>query len=482
MKFKKIMLIALLLLLTALTIGSVSANCENNTLTGEQDAISESCDVEDCLESCDDSQATSQIEDEDESPGEYVSPEVEGPDMMVEGEDKNIEVEWPDDADGDLSFYLNDIKMSSTFKNGKHVIPLINLGIGDYKFHVIYNSSDEKYESYESFEIYDYHNLEYKVKIIANPNFKFTGNLVKDKESQLTVTGTTGLTGRMELYMDDTKDYMYDSSEYKNGKATFTFYPKKEGLVKFHYSYHDDGGRLEGNVELNVNLFEKPVITASNFQKNYLSKKKYQIRIKGTDGKYVGAGKTVTFIFYKSNWDNSYTGKKMATKTVKTDKNGYVKANFNLKPGYYKVKIKYGGATVTKRYTVKSIIKTKKVFAKKSKKIVLPLYLKKVDGKYLKGKKIKVTFLKTCINKKGKEYEKAMKTYVVKTNRKGVATLKFKKSPFKISADEMRHGQGFTVKITYLKDVTYRLYTQYSKSPFKYYWNWGMMDPKTGLF
>ena len=476
MKFKKILLISLLLSLTVLTIGSVSASCENVTLAVEDDAIADCGDAEDILNSCDDSQQSAQNEDEDVLAGEYIYPEIEGPSMMIKGEDKNLEVEWPEDAEGNLSFYLNDIRMNATYKNGRHMIPLISLETGDYNFYIKYNSSDEKYESYE------HYNAEYKIRIIENPNFRFTGRLVKNIESTLTVTGTADLTGRIELYMDDRNDYMYDASEYENGKATFTFYPKKEGITKFYYTYSDSNGWLDGNFEMNVDLFEKPVITAPNFQKDYLSKKKYQIRIKGCNGKYVGAGKTVTFIFYKSNRDYSYTGKKMATKIAKTDKNGYIKANFNLKPGYYKVKIKYGGATVTKKYTVNSIIKTKKVFAKKSKKIVLPLYLKKVDGKYLKGKKIKVTFLRFYTDKTGRDRKKAVKTFTVKTNRKGVATLKFKKSPFKISADEMRYGRGFSVKITYLNDVTYRLYTQYAKSPYKYYWSWGLMDTKTGLF
>ncbi|MEE0925213.1 MAG: hypothetical protein U0L35_05870, partial [Methanobrevibacter sp.] len=61
--------------------------------------------------------------------------------------------------------------------------------------------------------------------------------------------------------------------------------------------------------------------------------------------------------------------------------------------------------------------------------------LKKVNKKYLKNKKIKIKF-------KGK-------TYKVKTNKKGVATWKVKKSMLK----KLKVGKKYKYKVTYGKDV-----------------------------
>ncbi len=59
----------------------------------------------------------------------------------------------------------------------------------------------------------------------------------------------------------------------------------------------------------------------------------------------------------------------------------------------------------------------------------------KVNGKYLKAKKLKIKFNK--------------KTYKVKTNKKGVATWKVKKSMLK----KLKVGKKYKYTVTYGKDV-----------------------------
>ena len=61
--------------------------------------------------------------------------------------------------------------------------------------------------------------------------------------------------------------------------------------------------------------------------------------------------------------------------------------------------------------------------------------MNKVDGKYLKGKVLKIKF-------KGK-------TYKVKTNKKGVATWKVKKSMLK----KLKAGKKYKYTVTYGNDV-----------------------------
>ena len=61
--------------------------------------------------------------------------------------------------------------------------------------------------------------------------------------------------------------------------------------------------------------------------------------------------------------------------------------------------------------------------------------MKKVNGKCLKGKTLKIKFNK--------------KTYKVKTNKKGVATWKVKKSMLK----KLKVGKKYKYTVTYGKDV-----------------------------
>ena len=288
--------------------------------------------------------------------------------------------------------------------------------------------------------------ISYPKTIYANKETKiiFTGLHQFEDQIKVTVNGKTY-----------TADYSY-------GDATVSIKSSKTGIntISYRFDSINDSGKFNITVVL-----KNPVITASNFKKNYLSAKKYQVRVKGTDGKYVGAGKTVKFIFYETQkYSPEYTGKKIATKTAKTDKNGYIKANFNIKPGYYKVKIKYGTTTVTKYYEVNSIIKINSVYKKNSQKasvtsktIKFSATLKKVDGKILKGKKVKFTIYNILV-----QGPKKIKSYTAKTNSKGIASITFKKSPVKL-------GSSYVVYITYSKDINFASFSLYSKSPFNYY-------------
>ena len=60
--------------------------------------------------------------------------------------------------------------------------------------------------------------------------------------------------------------------------------------------------------------------------------------------------------------------------------------------------------------------------------------LKKVNGKYLKNKKVTLKFNK--------------KTFKVKTNKKGIATFTIKNSVFKM----LKVGKKYNYKVTYLKN------------------------------
>jgi len=487
-----------------------------------------------------------------------VSPEIDVPSTVGKGDDKYIKVTLPPDANGNLKVYLNDIDVNASFENGKSVIPLNGLDIGDYDVHIIYDS-DGKYESYDG----DY----YHVKVTYNPDFKITiPSVAYLTDSTVTFTGSKDVEGKISIYVDwsdkifkgdykngiakikifdehsGPKTYSYkfegtyngekfeyngefkvtltlltvslpktvyaghsfkatfigpqsmngflDTSygEYgtdvRDGKATLTIKSLKAGVKTIKYDFTDSKGNIFYS-SFKVNVIKPPVIKANDFKKMYSSKKVYQIRIKDGNGKYVGAGKKVKFVFYPSIiYDFDLVNRKPITKISKTDKNGYVKADFNLKPGEYKVKIKYKTETVTKKYIVNCIIKVNEIInpnLKKTgkasvtaKKFVFGATLKKVDGKYLAGKKVKMTFYRQYY--KGKlnhhYYGKLskMKTVTLKTNKKGIAKIIYKNLPFKVTKNQLE-GETILVALTYLKETRWVNLQVYSLSPKIYYFS-----------
>ena len=133
---------------------------------------------------------------------------------------------------------------------------------------------------------------------------------------------------------------------------------------------------------------------------------------------YYGAGK-----YYKVKVfdDNGNIAKgvevtfKIAGKSYKrtTDSKGYASFKITQKPGKYTITAEYKGFKVSNKVTVKSTIVTKDIKVKKGKTINFPAKLLDKNGKILKNKKVTFKF-------KGK-------TYKVKTNKKGIATLKITK-------------------------------------------------------
>ena len=149
-------------------------------------------------------------------------------------------------------------------------------------------------------------------------------------------------------------------------------------------------------------------------QSSVLYTGKYSVIIQGKDGK-TASGISVMF---------KINGK--TVKTAKTNSKGV--ATFNIPSKYvpkkYTIKAIVFGMSSSKKVTVKQILKIKTVKVKKSaKKLVLTATLKKVDGKYLKGKKITFKF-------NGKKF-------VVKTNKK----------------EKLKVGKKVTYQETYLKDT-----------------------------
>lgn len=120
------------------------------------------------------------------------------------------------------------------------------------------------------------------------------------------------------------------------------------------------------------------------------------------------------------------------TYTKYTNANGYASLKINLKPGKYTIKASYGTTSVSNKITVKSTIITKDITVKKGKRIRFSAKLLNSNGKILKNKKITFKF-------KGK-------TYKIKTNSKGIATLNII-NPYKVGTYKIYTTYGsLTVK------------------------------------
>ena len=210
-----------------------------------------------------------------------------------------------------------------------------------------------------------------------------------------------------------------------NGTASITVPELEYGEHNITVLYSGDDNYAPINYKTSASI-KKPVLSKNkNINMRYSGAAKYTVRVT-VNGKAI-AGQYVTFKF---------NGK---TKNIKTDKNGY--ATFKIptvkpKKTAYKITATFKGVTVKNNVKVNSIIKAKNLKVKKSKKVVkIKVSLKKVNGKYLKGKKLKLKI-------KGK-------TLKAKTNKKGKAVFKLKKNVLK----KLKVGKKYRYKVIYGKDV-----------------------------
>ena len=243
-------------------------------------------------------------------------------------------------------------------------------------------------------------------------------------------------TGTLTVYVDDKIAEEFDVEEVMNKflsqtqgdvskiimgilRIDLSKYNGQHTIV-FVYSGDDtyDGFRKESVVTVKI-----PSISAGNMNVLYTAGQKYTIRVFSDAGVLANGASVVV----KANG-----------KTFKTLQavNGLASFQVTQVPGTYKLTITSLGKTITKTLTVTHLVTLKTAKVKKSaKKLVLQATLKKVNGKYLKNKKITFKF-------NGKKY-------TAKTNKKGVAKVTIKANVLK----KLKAGKKVTYQATYLKDT-----------------------------
>lgn len=190
--------------------------------------------------------------------------------------------------------------------------------------------------------------------------------------------------------------YGVNATTGSDGKALFLL-----PLAKGNYTLYLVNPETGDLISDDINVFD--VLTGGkNINVYFNSGKYYSVRVFGDDGNPVGANKKVTFTVNLKKY------------TVKTDKNGYAKLKLAFQPGTYLVTAQYGSFLVANKVIIKpTLIPLTQFGAKKlSKTFKYKVKLLNNKGKILKNKKIKVKFNK--------------KTYIAKTNKKGIATFTLK--------------------------------------------------------
>lgn len=180
-----------------------------------------------------------------------------------------------------------------------------------------------------------------------------------------------------------------------NSKGEITMPSAARGTYSVYASFAGDDNYESSKNTVKVTVMPS-IVGNRNYVVYYGNTITYKVRIVGSNGKYVGAGKVVTVKF---NGRTYY---------LKTDKNGYVAKSFRLAAGTYTITAQYNGDKVSNKLTFKPTLIAKDITKKKAKVVKFSTKLVNKYGKILKNKLV-------IFKIKGK-------TYRAYTNKFGVAT------------------------------------------------------------
>ena len=332
-------------------------------------------------------------------------------------EDWNVSIILPSDANGKLvvvydidfkKYYEYQIGEIANLENGAAKIDISDLKLGYNYLSAMYESENNDY-SVESLHIYE---------LIVKPKITYPQHIVANNVSYIKFELLPDATGSLLVDIDGEKY----TTNLDKGKANIALHDLKPGKHKITLNYTDSKyGEYSTSWTFQVEGV-KPKITGKNMSMIYTDGSTFKVTVYGKDGK-IAKGVNVTF---------RVNGKKY--KTIKTDSKGVATLKLNLTPKTYKITATSFGVTITRKLTVKQILTLKTVKVKKfAKKLVLTASLKKVKGKYLKGKVITFKF--------------NGKTYKAKTNAKGVAKVTIKKRTLK----KLKVGKKIKYQASYVK-------------------------------
>ncbi len=296
--------------------------------------------------------------------------------------------------------YTLDGKLYSVTTDERGIASIsINLSVGTYQLEVFFDGFDEYQPStlvtsivvktslvLPSENVYTY-NAKYQVRA-----YNLNGIALTSDDIFLEVEGIA-----KKLSFDGKGNSQYDID-------------LKEGVHEIHVTNIKTGEVKNQKITVKPRLSEN-----ANIVMYYGAGNVYKVKVLDDDGN-IAKGVKVTVNVGSSS------------KTLTTDSKGYANLKITSKPGKYTITATYKGFTVSNKLTVKTTIVTKNIAVKKGKTIKFTAKLLNTKGKILKSKTVTFKF--------------SGKTYKIKTNSKGIATLKVTK--------KLKVG-SYTVKTTYSK-------------------------------
>lgn len=362
------------------------------------------------------------------------------PDEINYGDNEYLIFELPEDADGTLKVLIDGKNVKTDFSNGSARIPLSNL-IFEYHSISLQYSSDSRYPDFdETFTVFVSYNS-------GDVKLELADEIFEKSATTFTFTAPKDCKGEVSLFFG-AKIY---TAKFKNGKATISVKTPSAGLRTAYYRF--DFSRDTSPIKCSVNVLKKPVLKIQNkFSKKGTLEMFYDIndvlkfRMYDAKGKSVGANKKLTITFFHDH------GKKVAAKTAKIDKNGFVKLKLNFLKvceyaEHYDFKVTYKGAKLYENHFWHHFPAAREVInggynlqnnlyiIKSSKKATVKLTLS-TDIFYKSKQVLKYKTLTCKFNGK---------TYKLKTNKKGIALLTIKKSQLK----KLKVGKKYTLTTIY---------------------------------
>ncbi len=327
-------------------------------------------------------------------------------------DEEYMSLTFSDNANGDLivlidgNEYYNDY-----FTLDQLNVSLSGLTIGNHEINVTYSGIEGYYYS--------------KIFKVSVTKSDFRVSITYD---MLYVGKTAVITFNLPT---DAKGYIFadigGNSYYamiKDGKAVFQVdnLPFGESLLSYTYDGDSNYLPLTGSDLVNVKHFAS-LTGNKDVSMSYSDGSSYKVRVLGPNKEALTSG-YVTFTI----GGNSYK--------VNVDKSGWASLKITLKPKNYVITASYDGVKVSNKVSVKSILKLNTNKIKKSaKKVTVKVTLSKINGKYLKGKKVTFKF-------NGKKY-------MAKTDKKGVAKITINKKVVK----KLKVNKKYSIQISYLKDT-----------------------------
>lgn len=334
-------------------------------------------------------------------------------DNIYVGQNLEITVGANKDISDNIILNVNNKDYSLKLINGRYTLKIADLNVGNYKISLNYDGN----------MIFANDSVITEVKVLpkVSPNLIIgASDIQKGEVALININVNESINGNIQVCIND----INYTVKLVNGEAALSIIGLDPGnyMVRAIFEGNDKFSAQNETETFKVSYI--PKVTAKATSVLYSSKGKYSVTVYGNNGK---VAKNVTVVF-------KIAGKKVAS--VKTNSKGVASFTVTKVPGTYKVSATALGKTATKTLTVKHLISISTVKVKKSsQKLVLTATLKKINGKYLKNKKITFKF-------NGKKY-------IAKTNKKGVAKITIKKSVLK----KLKVNKKVTYQATYLKDT-----------------------------